>query len=214
VIPAFAPLALRRGKADSPAFAPLALRCGTRIDVRHVVRFLAGITMVTMMMGAGGAAVVAGQASTAAKAGQPALSVTCSIEGKAGTFHVSVTNPGDRDIAILMGFTPGAPQPQVVNAVSVAVIRIATGATEDYLYVNPKYAIYAGRKDPWIVPLKAGGSYQFDLPLKDFISSMNYNSLEPVTAMGGRLVLEGRVAPNSSASLWTGKIDTTIEACG
>jgi hypothetical protein len=167
-----------------------------------------------VLIGAGSVTIAAAQAPAAVKAGQPALSVTCSIEGKAGTFHVSLTNPGDRDIAILMGFTPGSPQPQVVNAVSVAVIRIATGATEDYLYVNPKYAIYAGRKDPWIVPLKAGESYQFDLPLKDFISSMNYNSLEPLTAMGGRFVLEGRATPSTSANLWTGKVDTTIDACG
>src|SRR6188768_1291999 len=114
---------------------------------------------------------VAGQAPAAAKAGQPTLRVLCSTS-PTPVFKVTVTSPGDGEIALMLGFTPGNPQPQVVNALTVAVIRIATGATEEYVYVNPKYATYSGKTDPWIVPLKAGATYEVEVPLRDFISSM------------------------------------------
>src|SRR3954468_12222334 len=99
---------------------------------------------------------LAAQARVAAQPGQPTVSVICSTS-PAAVLKVTVTNPGDRDLSLLLGFTPGSPQPQVLNAMTVAVIRIATGATEEYVYVNPKYATYSGKVDPWIVPLKAGG---------------------------------------------------------
>ena len=165
-------------------------------------------------IGAASASLTAGQASAPTKpAGQPTLSVLCSTS-PAPVLKVTVTNPGDREVALLLGFTPGSPQPQVVNALTVAVIRIATGATEEYVYVNPKYATYSGRKDPWIVPLKAGATFDVELPLRDFISSMNYNSLEPGTAVGGRLVLEARAVPKQPGRVWTGKIETTVDSCG
>jgi hypothetical protein len=157
--------------------------------------------------------VLAAQTPAAPKAGQPTLRVLCSTS-PAPVFKLTVMNPGDRDIALLLGFTPGSPQPQVLNALTVAVIRIATGATEEYVYVNPKYATYAGKRDPWIVPLEAGASYDLEVPLRDFISSMNYNSLEPGTAVGGRLVLDARAVAKEPGRVWTGTIETAIEACG
>jgi len=171
------------------------------------------VAALIAVIGAATSSVLAEQAPAAPKAGQPTLRVLCSTS-PAPVLTLTVTNPGDRDIALLLGFTPGRPQPQVLNALTVAVIRIATGATEEYVYVNPKYATYAGKTDPWIVPLKAGGSYDLEVPLRDFISSMNYNSLEPGTAVGGRLVLDARAVAKEPGRVWTGKIETAIEACG
>jgi hypothetical protein len=157
--------------------------------------------------------VLHGQAPVAAKPGQPTVSVTCSIQGPAPALRVTLTNPGDRDVSILLGYTPGAPQPQVVNAVVVQVIRPATGATEEYVYVHPKYAVYAGRMDPWIVPLKPGAKFDVELPLKDFISSMNYNTLEPPVASGGQLVVDARPVAKQPGRVWTGKIEAAVDAC-
>lgn len=172
------------------------------------------VMVLIVAVSAASASLTAGQASAPAKpSGQPTMSVLCSTS-PAPVLKVTVTNPGDREVALLLGFTPGSPQPQVVNALTVAVIRIATGATEEYVYVNPKYATYSGRKDPWIVPLKAGATFDLELPLRDFISSMNYNSLEPGTAVGGRLILDARAAAKAAGAVWTGKIDTPIDACG
>jgi len=176
------------------------------IAFRRVIPLIVAIS-------AASASLIASQAPAAAKtAGQPTMSVLCSTS-PAPVLKVTVTNPSDRDIGLQFGFTPGSPQPQVVNAMTVAVIRIATGATEEYVYVNPKYATYSGRKDPWIVPLKAGATFDIELPLRDFISSMNYNSLEPGTAIGGRLILDAR-ATKPAGAVWTGKIETPIDACG
>jgi hypothetical protein len=159
-----------------------------------------------------GLSAVAAQAPAVAPAA-PTLRVLCSTS-PAPVFKIAVTNPGTRDVSLLLGYTPGSPQPQVVSALTVAVIRIATGATEEYVYVHPKYAIYSGTRDPWIVPLKPGGSFDVEVPLRDFISSMNYNSLEPGTAVGGRVSLDARAVPGQPGRVWTGKIETTIDACG
>jgi hypothetical protein len=178
------------------------------------VTWFARTAALLIVIGVAGVSVIASQAPAAAKAaGQPTMSVVCSTS-PAPVLKVTVVNPSDRDITLQLGFTPGSPQPQVVNAMTVAVIRIATGATEEYVYVNPKYATYAGRKDPWIVPLKAGATFDIELPLRDFISSMNYNSLEPGTAVGGRLILDARAAAKPAGAVWTGKIETPIDACG
>jgi len=163
-----------------------------------------------------GVSAIASQAPapSSAKPGQPTMQILCTAKGADSSLRVTLTNPGNRDVAILLGYTPAAPQPQVVNALTVAVIRIATGATEEYVYVNPKYASYSGRKDPWIVPLKAGAAYDVVLPLKDFISSMNYNALTDGIAVGGRLVLDARAVAKEPGSVWTGKIEAPIDACG
>jgi hypothetical protein len=171
-----------------------------------------GMAASIVAIGVVTSAVVHGQAPVTAKAGQPTVSVTCSIQGPTPALHVTLTNAADRDVSILLGYTPGAPQPQVVNAVAVQVIRPATGATEEYVYVHPKYAIYAGRMDPWIVSLKPGAKFDVDLPLKDFISSMNYNALEAPVASGGQLVVDAHPVARQPG-LWTGKVEGAIDAC-
>ena len=171
------------------------------------------IAPLIVVIGVVTSSAISAQAPAAAKAGQPTLRVVCSTS-PTPVFKATLANPGDRDVALMLGFTPGSPQPQVLNTLTVAVIRIATGATEEYVYVNPKYATYSGKTDPWIVPLKAGATYDIEVPLRDFISSMNYNALEPGTAVGGRLILDAREVPTQPGRVWTGKIETTIDSCG
>ena len=171
------------------------------------------IAALIVGFGAATASLLAAQVPSASKAGEPTIGVVCSTT-PTPVLKVTVTNPADREIALMLGFTPGSPQPQVLNALTVAVIRIATGATEEYVYVNPKYATYSGKSDPWIVPLKAGGAYDVEVALRDFISSMNYNALEPGTAVGGRLILDARAVPKQPGRVWTGKIETPIDSCG
>ena len=171
------------------------------------------VSALIVAIGAASVSLDAGQAPAAAKGGQPTLGVLCNTS-PAPVLKITVTNPGAQDVSLLLGFTPGAPQPQVPNALTVAVIRIATGATEEYVYVNPKYATYSGKTDPWIVPIKAGGTFDLQVPLRDFISSMNYNTLEPGTAVGGRLIFDARAVSKQPGRVWTGKIETMIEACG
>ena len=177
-------------------------------DPRKFLSATAALIVVALAATAG----VEAQAPSAT-ANQPTLRVLCTTS-PAPVLTLTITNPGDRDVSLLLGFTPGTPEPRVVNALTVAVIRIATGATEEYVYVNPKYATYSGKMDPWIVPLKAGASFDLEVPLRDFISSMNYNALEPGTAVGGRLILDARAIPARPGATWTGRIEATVEACG
>lgn len=177
------------------------------------MRFASRIAAWTLAIGAVTSPLTAAQAPAASTPGQPTLRVLCGTS-PAPVLKLTVTNPGDREVALLLGYTPGSPQPQVVNALTVAVIRIATGATEEYVYVHPKYATYSGKMDPWIVPLKAGATYDVEVPLRDFISSMNYNALEPGTAVGGRLILDARAVSKQPGRVWTGKIETVIDSCG
>lgn len=176
------------------------------------MKLLVRVSALVVAIGAASASLTAGQAP-AATAGQPALSVLCNTS-PAPVLKLTVTNAGTQDVSLLLGFTPGTPQPQVPNALTVAVIRIATGATEEYVYVNPKYATYSGKMEPWIVSIKAGATFDLQVPLRDFISSMNYNTLEPGTAVGGRLILDARAVPRQPGRVWTGKIETMIDACG
>jgi len=171
------------------------------------------IAPLIVAIGALASSAISAQAPAGAKPGQPTMTVVCSTAATA-VFKATISNPGDRAISLMLGFTPGSPQPQVFTGLTVAVIRIATGATEEYVYVNPKYATYSGKRDPWIVPLKAGGTYAIEVPLRDFISSMNYNALEPGTAVGGQLILDARAVPNQPGRVWTGKIETAIDSCG
>jgi hypothetical protein len=176
-------------------------------------RRAAVIVAMTVAGSAGLAAQAATSAQGAAKPGEPTLRVTCNTSVAVPTLRATVVNPGDRDVAILLGYTPGSPQPQVVTALTVAAIRAATGATEEFPYINPKYALYDGRVEPWIVTLKPGGMYEVELPIKDFISTMNYNPLEPAAATGARLVLDARAVPKQPGKVWTGKLDAAIDAC-
>lgn len=175
-----------------------------------------GTAFVRLAVMAAIAAIGVGAAAAqtpAAKAGQPSLRAVCSLAGPTPTVRVTIANPGTADLSILLGYTPGTPQPQVATAFLVSAIRAATGASEEYPYIHPKYALYAGKMDPWIVVLKPGASTSVDLALKDFISGLNYSSLEPTVAAGARLVLEGKALAKQPGKLWTGRVDSAFENC-
>jgi hypothetical protein len=137
--------------------------------------------------------------------------VTCDAQGKTPTMHLQLANKSDRPTGVVVGFTPPNTQTHIVNSVSVFAIRPATGASEEYVYVNPKYALAKGAA--WIVSLAPGATHDLDLPLVDFISGLNYSSLDPMIVGGTRLVLDARRATGQSAAVWTGKIETVLEPC-
>jgi len=156
----------------------------------------------------------AGQAKPSAAAGSPlTLHVTCEGQGDSARFRVQIASASDRDTAVLLGFTVANGQVHVVDSsFDVFVIRAATGADEDYVYVNGKYAL---AKDgvPWIVSIPAGKTYDLELPLKDFISRLNYSSLDISVAPGGRFVLDAQPTGKPPARVWTGKVETRIDRC-
>lgn len=165
--------------------------------------------LIVMLGAAAAASAAAGQTSAAGNASAPlALRATCSTSTQA--IHLQIANTSNRPTAVVLGFTAGG-QTQVVNSVDVVAVRIATGADEDYVYVNPKFALATGA--PWIVTLAPGAMHELDLPLKDFISSLNYSPLDTGTAGGTRVVFEGRSAPKQAAPVWTGKIQTVLAPC-
>ena len=176
---------------------------------------IARITVATLVAAISVASVGATAAQKPAPAAAPpiGLRVICTgVEQPTSKLQVHVTNSSGREIAIRLGFTPVA-QTHVVDAVNIIAIRPATGADEDFLYVNPKYAAFTGTREPWIVPLAAGASYDVELPVKDFISRMNYTTLDPAVAGGARLVLDARAVAKQPGRVWTGKVETMIEPC-
>jgi hypothetical protein len=125
--------------------------------------------------------------------------------------RVEIANRSDRAAAVVLGFTAAKGQTHVVNSIGVVATRPATGADEDYVYVNPKYALADGA--PWIVSIAPGATQDLELPLKDFISSLNYSILEPGVVGGSRLVLQAKPAGKQSSPVWTGKIETPLDRC-
>jgi len=159
-----------------------------------------------------GATIPTARAQTTATAGAKApLTVRASCDTPTQMMHVQIANTSDRPTAILVGFTAATGQTHVVNSVDVLAIRPATGADEDYVYVNPKFALATGA--PWIVSLAAGATHELDLPLKDFISSLNYSPLDPSIAGGARVVFEGRPAAKQPTPVSTGKVQTVLAPC-
>jgi hypothetical protein len=139
------------------------------------------------------------------------LTLRATCDAQTQMMRVQIANTSDRATAFVVGFLAPKTQAQVVNAIDVFAIRIATGADEDYVYVSPKYALADG--PPWIVSLAPGASQDLELPLKDFISRLNYSALDPSVAGGARLVFEGRAAAKQVKPVWTGKIETPIDRC-
>lgn len=154
----------------------------------------------------------AGQAPRSATTSSPlALHVTCAGTGDAAVFHVQIANTASRDTAVVLGFTVPNSQTHVVDSsFDVFAIRPATGADEDYVYVNGKYALVKNAP-PWIVSVPAGKTYDLELPLRDFISRLNYSNLDVSVAPGARLVLDAQ--PARQAGVWTGTIETRIDGC-
>ena len=162
------------------------------------------------MLAAGSAR--AAQAPAASTAPAPfAVQATCDARGDAPVLHVQVRNTSSQPAAIVLGFTAPDGKTHVVNAVSVVAVRVATGANEDYVYVNPKFALAKGA--PWIVTLAPGAMHDMELPLQDFISTMYYSSLTPLVASGTRLVVNGRKPNATRAKVWTGQFETMLEQC-
>jgi len=144
-------------------------------------------------------------------AGAASSPLTLQASCDAQTLHVQIANTSDKPTSVVLGFNAGNAQTHVVNSLAVIVIRIATGAEEPYVYVNPKFALAEG--PPWIVPLAPGAAHNLDLPLKDFISGMSYTPLDPAVAGGGSLELEGKAAGKLSVPVWTGRVRTMIDRC-
>lgn len=170
----------------------------------HVNRMLI-VALATALPSAAGA-----QATPAGSASPPlTLQATCAAQGQVPVMRVRIVNASNQTRAVVLGFTADDGKTHVVDSLHVATIRLATGAEEVHVYVNPKYALTTGT--PWIVSLAPGAAHDLELPFQDFISTMNYARLDPAVAGGGgRLVLEARPAGRQSSPVWTGKIDTTI----
>jgi hypothetical protein len=164
---------------------------------------------------ANGAASTSIAAQTAAAPAPAPLTVTasCVVQAGAATLRIAVRNSSDRAVSFVPGFIAGTEKSRVVNSIMVFAIRPATGASEDFLYVSPKYALASGKLDPWVVPLAAGATFDLDLPVKDFISGMNYQPMEPAAAGGARLALEGKPVTSPGATGWTGTIEAPISVC-
>lgn len=156
----------------------------------------------------------AGQAAPSTATPSPlTLHVTCAGTGDTALFRIQIANTASRDTSVVLGFTVPNTQTHVVDsAFDVFVIRPATGADEDYIYVEGKYALVKNAP-PWIVSVPAGKTYDLELPLRDFISRLNYSSLDVSVAPGGRLVLDARPAGTARTGVWTGKVETSIERC-
>jgi hypothetical protein len=181
------------------------------VEGTAVHRVNVALAILLTVAGAAIQPVVAGQA---APTGSPAPPLTvrgdCDAKGETPLIRVQIANKSDRPTAVVLGFNPN-PQTHVVNSIHVIAIRPATGASDDYLYVNPKFALAKGT--PWIVSLAPGATHDLELPLRDFISTFTYNPLDPSIVSGTRLVVDSRAASKSSTPVWTGKIETVLDVC-
>ena len=180
------------------------------------MRFLQPVSgMLILVLVAGAvlpASLGAQAAATAAAVSAPlTLQVTCDATGQTPVLKVTLVNRSDRAMSIAVGFTAADGKTRVVNSLDVIAIRPATGADEVYAYVNPKYALAKGT--PWIVSLAPGATQDLEVLLRDFISTMTYNGLDPTVAGGTRVIFEARAIAKASPPVWTGRVETKIESC-
>lgn len=140
-----------------------------------------------------------------------ALRASCDATGPKPVMRVQLTNTSGKATSVILGFDAAAGKTHVVNSIQVIAIRPATGAEEAYAYLNPKFALATG--PAWTVSLAAGATHDLELPLWDFISTSNFNSLDAGVVGGTRLVFEARPSSAKSSSVWTGRIQTTLDAC-
>jgi hypothetical protein len=174
--------------------------CGAR-----VAAFLVAI-------GAAGGSTIASQSGTSAGSTPPlVLRAMCEGGGQTATLRVRVENRSDRDTAVLLGKLVGTDQTRVIDSLVVMTIRPATGADEDFAFVNPQHAMLKGRTAPWIVPIRAGDAYEVEAPVRFFLSRLTYTLLDPQAIAGTRLMLDAR--PTASAKVWTGRIETVLDSC-
>ena len=179
---------------------------------KHNSVYQAALVALVISMGGATSVLFARQGAPAAANSPLAVKVACA--GQAAGLRVQIANQSGSEVAVLLGFTPaGNAGTHVVNALTVLAIRPATGADEDYVYVNPKYAAFTGGREPWTVSLAPGATHELELPLRDFISRMSYNSLDPGVADGARLVLDARSTTKPPSRLWVGRVQSVIEPC-
>ena len=176
----------------------------------HAQCRMAAIIGAILLLSSGATAT---QAPAAATTAVPplSLSASCTGEGQAATLQVRIDNRSDRDTALVLGKLVGAEQTRVIDSLVVMAIRLATGANEDFAFINPKHAMLTGRSTAWIVPIRAGETFALDAPLQYFISRLTYALLDPLTIPGTRLLLEAR--PSGAAKVWTGTLEATIDPC-
>ena len=139
------------------------------------------------------------------------VQATCDAGGASPVIRVQLGNKGNTPAAVVAGFS-AKDKTQVVDSLELITIRAPTGADEVWMYINPKFALAEG--PPWIVTLAPGATHEFELPLSQFMSTMTYANLDPVTAAGARLVFQGRRPPKQATPVWTGRVETVVAACG
>ena len=167
--------------------------------------------ILILVLGAAMPSTAGAQAPPPAASAPLTLQATCDATSQPPVLRVKLVNKSDRVTAVAVGFTAADGKTRVVNSLDVIAIRLATGADEVYAYVNPKYALAKGT--PWIVSLAPGATHDLEVLLRDFISTMTYNVLDPAVAGGTRVIFESRAVGKSSTLVWSGKVETKIESC-
>ena len=166
--------------------------------------------MLILLLGAAMPWTVSAQAPQGTESTPLTLQATCDLSGQAPVLRVQLVNRSDKALSVVVGFNADS-KTQIVNSFDVIAIRPATGADELYAYVNPKYATAKGT--PWVVALAPGATHTVDVLLRDFISTMTYNGLDPVVANGTRLIFEAKSLARGSAPVWIGRVETRIQDC-
>ena len=140
-----------------------------------------------------------------------ALQVTCDATGQIPVLYAKLVNRSERATSVVVGITLADGKTRVVDSLDVIAIRPATGADEVYVYVNPKYATAKGT--PWVITIAPGATHDLEVLLRDFMSTMTYNLLDPTVAVGTRVIFEGRPIAKAATPVWTGRIETKIGSC-
>ena len=146
----------------------------------------------------------------------PAIVVELRCEAsKPDTSALAVTlrNPGNADTAVVLGVTLANGRVYLPTGIKVRVRRPAEMREHEPLYNN---LTRGGRVDSWVVPLPAGSSFTFLVPVRHFISPTTYTAdFKPFVAGGDgldlRVVLDARPIEFGSADMrllkvWVGAL--------
>ncbi len=143
------------------------------------------------------------------------MSVAAEGAGRTGTTELlfTIRNVGEKDIILNLGIMLANGKVQLPNRISLGLTD-AGGRTREFHFFDRRYAVIAGRVDPYVVPLRSGSAYTLRLGLDNFCYSNAYEWDDASELSAGRYQIAARFEGNGAtvsylvAPSWAGKLQS------
>jgi hypothetical protein len=133
-------------------------------------------------------------------------------------FEVAMRNVGDKDFCLNLGMMLANGKVMIPDKIHL-ILADSSGKRQELDFVDRRFAVIAGRRDDYVVPLKSGSAYTLELRLDQFVSSTTGDA---VKLKPGRYEISARFqgdgATTSSLDMdgmklmnfWKGKLQSNV----